>query len=91
MRIFKRRVVWLVTVAAAMSGCASSPIVLDRLKAVSAGYTGCAPEDNVLSNVALNQVGGSTTWNATCRGNTYLCSTVYTNQSESSHCAPAAQ
>jgi hypothetical protein len=40
----------------------------------SAGYTGCLPEENKISNV----IGwaGSETWNATCKGKVYLCSAV---------------
>jgi len=87
--------VLLVTVAASTCGCVSmsadSPMVQEKLKTVSAGYTGCAPEDNVLSNVAPKP-DGSGTWNATCKGKTYLCSGVATvNKSESFHCTPVAQ
>jgi hypothetical protein len=83
----------LVTVAAGTGGCltVNSPIVQDKLKTVSAGYTGCMPEDNVLSNVVAKP-DGSGTWNATCKGKVYLCSAVSTlNNSESFHCALAAQ
>jgi len=80
------------TVAA--SGCVplsvNSPIVQDKLKLVSAGYTGCMPDDNVLSNVAAN-VDGSGTWNATCKDKMYLCSAISAANSESFHCAPVAQ
>jgi hypothetical protein len=93
MRTHKTWIVLLVTVVAGTSGCVSvnSPIVQDKLKTVSAGYTGCMPEDNVLSNVAAKP-DGSGTWNATCKGKTYLCSAVATvNKSESFNCAPVAQ
>jgi hypothetical protein len=49
------------------------------------------PEENALSNVEPN-LDGSGTWNATCKGNTYLCSTIRTaSESQSYHCAPVAQ
>jgi hypothetical protein len=86
-------IVLLGTLVAGTSGCVSvnSPIVQEKLKTVSAGYTGCIPEENVLSNVAA-KYDGSGTWNATCKGKTYLCSAVATvDKSESFHCAPMAQ
>lgn len=82
-----------VTTAAATTGCvsANSPIVQQKLKTVSAGYTGCMPDENILSNVAP-KADGSGTWNATCKGKTYLCSAVATvNKSESFNCALIAQ
>ena len=95
MKTHKPWIALLISVAAGTGGCASlsanSPIVQEKLKTVSAGYTGCAPEDNVLSNVAPNP-DGSGTWNATCKGKTYLCSAVASvNKSESFHCAPVVQ
>jgi hypothetical protein len=86
-------IVLLGALIAATSGCVSvnSPIVQEKLKTVSAGYTGCTPDENVLSNVAA-KYDGSGTWNATCRGKTYLCSAVGNfDKSESFHCAPIAQ
>jgi hypothetical protein len=71
--------VLLAIATASTSGCVSvsSPAVQTRLKTVSAGYTGCAPEANVLSNVVQNHdASGSGTWNATCNGKVYLCSSV---------------
>jgi hypothetical protein len=95
MRTHNISLVLLITAAAGASGCvplsANSPIVQEKLKTVSAGYTGCATEDNVLSNIAAKP-DGSGTWNVTCKGKTYLCSAVSTiNKSESFHCAPAVQ
>jgi hypothetical protein len=46
----------------------------DKLRVVSAGYTGCKPEDNQISNVTDQKANGPGTWNATCGGRTYLCS-----------------
>ncbi len=93
MKIHYKLIVLLGTLIADASGCVSvnSPIVQEKLKTVSAGYTGCVPDENVLSNVAAN-ADGSGTWNATCKGKTYLCSAVATfDKSESFHCAPLAQ
>jgi hypothetical protein len=59
-----------------MSGCASlanSPLIINQLKIRSAGFTGCAVDANVITNVAGN-ADGSGTWNATCKGKVYLCS-----------------
>ena len=78
----------LIAFAAGACGCASVP---EKLKTVSAGYTGCRPEENELSNVVAKP-DGSGTWNATCKGKTYLCSAISTlDDSESFHCAPVAQ
>ena len=87
------RAALLVVVIAEISGCVSvnSPVVQEHLKTVSAGHTGCAPEDNVISNVNAKR-DGSGTWNATCKGKIYLCSAVATvGHSESYSCAPVAQ
>jgi hypothetical protein len=59
-----------------MSGCtalANSPMVIDQLKIRSAGFTGCAVDVNVITNVVGN-MDGSGTWNATCKDTVYLCS-----------------
>jgi hypothetical protein len=59
-----------------MSGCvsmANSPLVINQLKIRSAGYTGCATDENEISNVNP-RLDGSGTWNATCKGKVYLCS-----------------
>lgn len=76
------------------SGCvsmANSPAVVDKLKIVSAGHTGCLPEENEISNVKAS-LDGSGTWNATCKGQVYLCSAVATvGNSESYNCAPVAK
>lgn len=81
----------LAFVIAAVSGCAAnSPLVQDRLKMVSAGHTGCMPEENVISNVA-SSLDGTGTWNATCKGKVYLCSAAPAGNAEAYSCAPAAQ
>jgi hypothetical protein len=58
------------------SGCttlSNSQIVVDQLKIRSAGFTGCAVDTNVITNVNGN-ADGSGTWNATCKDKVYLCS-----------------
>jgi hypothetical protein len=94
MRNYKSCIALLVGAAVAGSGCVplsvNSPAIQDKLKIVSAGYTGCIPDENVLSNVASNP-NGSGTWNATCKGKTYLCSAISAANSESFHCALVAQ
>lgn len=68
---------------------ATSPAVLSRLQLVSAGHTGCVPDQNVMSNVVA-RADGSGTWNATCKAKVYFCSAVgSTSGSESFSCAPA--
>jgi hypothetical protein len=76
-----------------MAGCVTpgSPMVTNSLQMISAGHTGCLPEDNQISNAKMN-LDGSGTWNATCRGKAYLCSAFLgVSKSESYSCAPAAQ
>jgi hypothetical protein len=72
----------------ATTGCAIST---DQLKTVSAGRTGCAPDQVAISNRA--QTGGffgtGETWNATCNGQVYLCSALAGLREPS--CAPAAK
>jgi hypothetical protein len=77
-----------------LSGCtaiANSPLVAAQLKIVSAGHTGCLPDDNELSNISMS-ANGSGLWNATCKGKVYLCSAVGSagSYSESYACAPVA-
>ena len=54
-----------------MTGCDS--LIVNELKIRSAGFTGCATDDNEISNVNA-RAAGSGTWNATCKGKVYLCS-----------------
>jgi hypothetical protein len=77
-----------------LSGCVpltvNSPIIQNQLKTISAGHTGCMPEDNELSNVTDNA--GSGTWNATCKGKVYLCTGVSDiSNARTYSCAPVAQ
>lgn len=53
-------------------GCNSLPSTApsgeaQMLSVASAGYTGCLPDQNAISNIAVTY-GGSRTWNATCNG-----------------------
>jgi len=96
MRI-RRLVMTLAILATGIGGCAVSPgssgssIVEAKLQLVSAGYTGCMPEENAISNVRYSGFTGGT-WNAACKGKSYLCSGAYsTDSSWSFHCAPVAQ
>jgi hypothetical protein len=75
-------------------GCASiddSPMVLSHLKTISAGHTGCLPDENEIDNVSYSP-SSSSIWNATCRGKVYVCSAVASgSKSESSTCTPDAK
>lgn len=81
-------------VVSGIAGCASmanSSIVANQLKLVSAGHTGCLPDENEVSNVNSSP-DGSGTWNTTCKGKVYLCSAVSSvGNSESYSCAPVAK
>jgi hypothetical protein len=87
----------VVLIALATSGCATrpdltavasnSPIVIEGLKVVSAGHTGCLPDDNQISIISA-KADGSGLWTATCKGKTYLCSSVATAGVSSYSCAP---
>ena len=73
---------------AATTSCQT--IVMDQLKTVSAGHTGCTPDQLSISN-HQNTLTGET-WNATCNGRVYLCSGAYSGKSsEDFSCAPAAK
>ncbi len=60
----------VVTACAPVSG--NSPDVINKLKRVSADYTGCPADDNQISNVVM-QPGNSGTWTATCKSNVFNC------------------
>jgi hypothetical protein len=70
------------------SGCVSlnSPTAQKQLQIISAGHTGCMPDDNVISNVV--NYGSNVTFNATCKSKIYLCSAAYPSPVS---CAPVAQ
>jgi hypothetical protein len=89
----RTRLLPVLTAAALLTvaGCTSlsSPVAQDQLRWISAGHTGCLPQDNVISNSA--QEGSRGSWNATCKGKTYLCSAVSAGSASSFSCAPVAQ
>jgi len=79
----------LLSVAACVTP--GSAMMTNALQMVSAGHTGCLPEENQIANVKAN-LDGSGTWNATCKGKAYLCSAFQgVSKSESYSCAPVAQ
>ena len=49
----RRRTAFTAAVLIPLAGCvtANSPLVTSQLQTISAGHTGCMPEDNQLSNV----------------------------------------
>jgi len=56
----------------ALQACAvptDSPKIQQKLKLVSAGHTGCLPDENVITNVVMS-LNGDGQWNATCKGKT---------------------
>jgi len=75
--------------AALVSVCGCASMALPKLRAVSAGYTGCLPADNEVTNYSPHL--GVTTWNASCKGKTYLCSAVGNSEDSTTvHCAPVS-
>ncbi len=72
------------------AAAASSPVVIEGLQVVSAGHTGCLPENNQVS-IIWAKPDGSGLWTATCNGKTYLCSTLATNGVSSYSCAVQVQ
>lgn len=91
-----RKLAWVLAAVTALlstAGCvtANSQMMISALQMVSAGHTGCLPEENQISNMKPNP-DGSGTWNATCKGKAYLCSAFQgVSNSESYSCAPVAQ
>jgi uncharacterized oligopeptide transporter (OPT) family protein len=63
---------------------ATACVSTDYLKSISAGHTGCTPDQLTISNVQGSM------WNASCNGKIYLCSGVATGKSAAQYsCAPA--
>ena len=75
------------------SGCTpitlSNPGSQTHYQILTAGHTGCEPEDNQLSNLHIQGTGDGT-WNATCKGMAYLCS-ITGQKVEVVSCAPVAR
>lgn len=74
----------------AIQSLANSPAAIRHLQLVSAGHTGCLPEDNQISNINAS-ADGSAIWNASCNGKSFLCSAVGSagSNAESYSCALA--
>jgi len=70
-----------ILIPALISLCGCVAMAIPSLQSESAGYTGCPPEENQITNVQTI-LGTPTTYNASCKGKTYLCS--------AGHCAPVA-
>jgi hypothetical protein len=77
--------IFIVVVAAFFgeSACVST----NTLKFISAGHTGCTPDQLTISNVN----GPGSMWNATCNGKTYLCTGVATGKSSTDYSCALAQ
>jgi hypothetical protein len=77
----------LAPIVAILPGCVVST---DRMKALSAGQTGCLPDAIEVSN--RQGVTGGYMWNATCNGRRYLCTALPSGKNSSqASCALAAQ
>jgi hypothetical protein len=75
-----------VSLLPALGGCASAT---EQAQLMSAGYTGCMPTENRISNLEVKP--HEMAWSATCQSQRYLCTSVKTGKDASStHCAPAA-
>ena len=89
-----RAVATILAALASIPGCVSVPAKLPAIEAelqlASAGHTGCLPGDNEISNSNVS-LGGTGTWNATCKGRIFLCSAVSAGiQAYEYSCAPVA-
>jgi hypothetical protein len=77
---------------ALVTGCAptlTNSGTQSHYQILTAGHTGCVPEENQLSNLDVRP-NGDGTWNAECKNKTYLCS-VTGQQQELVACAPVAK
>ena len=75
---------------AALIGATACQVSTEQLKTVSAGHTGCTPEQLTISNYRSSS--GGFLWNASCKGKTYLCSEVTSGKSsDETSCAPVMQ
>ncbi len=66
----------------------ASADTMSAFQIVSAGYTGCKPADNVISNASLAWGG---MWQATCKGKTYRCTSDSAVGGRSFACAPLVE
>jgi hypothetical protein len=92
MKTHKTCLALLVAAVGGAGGCVSvnSPMVQERFKDGKRRLYG-VPARGQLSDVVQNH-DGSGTWNATCNGEVYLCSSVsIRSESGPFNCAPAAK
>src|SRR5215469_3320162 len=79
------------TTAQATAMVTNSPPAIEQLQVISAGHTGCLPDDNQIAVVWVKP-DGSSLWKATCKSKVYLCSSVKPpDGSQTYSCAPQAQ
>jgi hypothetical protein len=92
-RIREAGIVVTMTAIILASGCvpisANDPGSRNHYQILTAGHTGCQPNENLLTNLSI-QPDGDGTWNATCKTKVYLCS-VTGQKSEIVSCAVVAQ
>jgi hypothetical protein len=81
----------LVLAGLAVATAACQSFGENQLKFISAGHTGCTPEQLSISNYHANTFGGGVVWNATCNDKVYLCSGVAGKSSGDYSCAPVAK
>jgi hypothetical protein len=93
-RMFRRACIPCVLVASGVTGCVdqsfSSPAGIKQRQAASAGYTGCPPEQNGISDTKMASANVQT-WSAMCNGKVYVCTAIYTSSGltpTSMSCAP---
>ena len=75
------------------NGCSSayySQIITEHLQTISAGHTGCLPQDNDITVITMGG-DGSGVWTAVCMGKRYLCSSAGGTNGSSYSCAPAVK
>jgi hypothetical protein len=83
-----------VALAAVVMATSCQSMIENDLKTISAGHTGCSPEQLTISNLQhLGTFGNDETWNATCDGKVYLCSGVGAGPKSTGtySCAPAVK
>jgi hypothetical protein len=78
----------VVFVGVALTTAACQSMGENRLKTISAGYTGCTPDQLTITKLDGTHFGGNEMWNATCNGKVYLCSGEVSGDHS---CAPVAK
>jgi hypothetical protein len=78
----------VVLAGVALTNGACQSMVDNQLKTISAGHTGCTPDQITITKTQQGfHWGDSEMWNATCNGKVYLCS----GSGQSYSCAPVAK